>query len=147
MATVIPENYTTDSALTLKAAGLIATSAEVATIVDLGDALVECKLLIDVSALELDTNNELYDIVLQGSPDSDFGTDTNIHDLVSLTLAAAEVQRSDSNKDSTTGRYIVPFRNEADGTVYRYVRLYTVVAGTVSTGINYKATIVKDTVL
>jgi hypothetical protein len=45
---------------------------------------------------------------------------------------------------STSGRYVIPFRNEEGGTTYRYVRLSTLVAGTVATGINFSAFIAKD---
>jgi len=42
--------------------------------------------------------------------------------------------------DMTTGRYVINFKNcVAEGAVKRYMRLYTHVAGTVATGINYKA--------
>jgi len=139
---------TYDSSLVLKAAGLIAASAAVATIVDLGDCPCHADVVIDVTALEIASNDELYDIVIQGSPDSDFGTAGNIIDLASLTLGAKEVMRSSSDRDSVIGRYLLGLRNEADlagvVTTFRYVRLYTVVAGTVATGINYSAYIAKQ---
>jgi len=37
------------------------------------------------------------------------------------------------------GRYTLPFSNEDNGTFYRYVRVYTVVGGTIASGINYTA--------
>lgn len=132
-----------DSGLTLKAAGLIAASAAGSVIADLGAGLIKGEVQIDVTALEIDTNDEIYDIVLQLSSDSDFGTDTNIRDRCSLTLCAAEVQRSDANSDSVVGRYFLPFDNEMASTKYRYARIYTVVAGTIASGINYTARLVK----
>lgn len=45
---------------------------------------------------------------------------------------------------SASGRYVIPFRNEEGGTTYRYVRLSTLVAGTIATGINFSAFIAKD---
>ena len=130
-----------DSNLLLKDAGLVASSAAAtvdssAKYLDLGAGLVEGKLNIDVSALEIASNDELYKIALQGSDNSDFSTGDE-EDLAILELGAAEVLGGD--QDSETGRYIIPFRNERNGTKYRYVRIYTTVSGTVATGINFVA--------
>jgi len=143
MATVRAEAFQQDSTLVMKAAGLIAASAAVATVIDLGDHPIKGMIIIDVSALEIASNDEIYDIVVQGTNTAAFATDTDIYDLASITLAAAEVQRSDSNADSAVGRKFLPFVNWIDDTVFRYVRLYTVVAGTVATGINYSAFMTK----
>ena len=132
-------NYMYDSDLVFKAAGLIAASAAVATVVDVGAAKVKGELVIDVTALEIATNDEIYEIVLQGTNTAAFATDTAIYDLITLRLGAAEVQTTDCNADNATGRYIVPFTNEFNGTNFRYLRLYTIVTGTIATGINYKA--------
>ena len=67
---------------------------------------------------------------------------STIEEVAVIELGANEVLRGD--QDSTTGRYILPVRNEINGTVYRYARVYTVVAGTIATGINYKAFLAKD---
>jgi hypothetical protein len=135
---------TFDADLEFKDAGLVASSAAAtvdssAKIVDVGTGHFKGMMIIDVSALEIASNDEIYDIVIQGSSDSDFGTDTNIADLCALNLSAAEVKRTDCNKDDSTGRYKLYFDNENDGTYYRYLRVYTVVTGTVATGINYTA--------
>ena len=58
-----------------------------------------------VRPLEIKDNDEVYDIVIQGSSDSDFGTDTNIVELAAINLSAAEVKRTDCNKDDSTGRF------------------------------------------
>lgn len=136
---MIRRNLTLDDDLALKAAGLIAASAAVATILDLGAGLVEGNILIDVTALEIASNDETYQIVMQFSPDSDFGTAANIQDGMQLSLSASELKTTDSDKDDVIGRYILPMSNEIGGTLYRYMRLYTIVAGTIATGINYKA--------
>lgn len=129
-----------DTKLELKDAGLVAADVEgkvggVAQILDVGDA--ECKghLIIDVTVIEIASNDELYKISLQGSSKSDFA-DT-YEDLVILELGANEVLAGD--QDSTIGRYKIPFTNERNGTVYRYLRSYTDVNGTIATGINYSA--------
>jgi len=134
---------TFDSELEFKDAGLVAASAaaqvdSAAKYVDVGTGLFKGCMILDVSALEIASNDEIYDIVIQGSPDTDF-TAATIADLASINLSAAEVKRTDCNKDDSTGRYKLYFDNENDGTYYRYIRIYTVVAGTIATGINYSA--------
>lgn len=135
---------TFDSELEFKDAGLIGASAaaqvdSAAKIVNVGTALFMGKMIIDVSALEIASNDEIFEIVIQGSSDSDFGTAGNICDLAILNLSAKEVKRTDSDKDDAAGRYKVYFDNESNGTYYQYLRVYTYVAGTIATGINYVA--------
>jgi len=124
----------------LKDAGLVAADAAGQVggsnvIVNLGAGLVAGHLIVDVSAIEIASNDELYKISLQGSSKSDFA-DT-YEDLAILELGAAEVLGGD--QDSEAGRYTVPFRTERNGTVYPYVRIYTDVSGTIATGINFSA--------
>lgn len=144
---------TFDSLLQFKDAGLVASSAAAevdssAQILDLGSGIVHGDVVIDVTALEIASNDELFDIVVQLSPDSDFGTAGNIIDVASLTLGAKEAMRTDSDRDSVIGRYLLGFRNEASlagvPTVFRYARIYTVVAGTIATGINFSAYLAKQ---
>jgi len=131
--------YTYDDALSLKDAGLVATTTTEATIVDLGAGLVDGYLVIDVSAVEVASTDEIYLICLEGS---------NVAAMTSgsVTLAAIEMGNATApaDADTGTGRFVVPFRNEQNGTTYRYVRIYTEVAGTIATGINFAAFIAKD---
>ncbi len=142
------KRYTFDAELELKDAGLVATSGAAtvggeAKILDLGSGFIEGDIVIDVSALEIESNTEIYDIIAQLSSDEDFGTDTNIVERCQLNLSAAEVKRSDANADDAIGRYILPFNNEFKGTKYSYMRLFTAVNGDISTGINYTAFLAK----
>lgn len=135
-----------DALMQFKDEGLVAASAaaqvaSAAKVVDVGTGLFQGCMILDVSALEIASNDEIYDIVIQGSPDAAF-TAAGIVELAALNLSAAEVKRTDCNKDDSEGRYKLYFDNENDGTLYRYVRVYTVVAGTVATGINYTAYVV-----
>jgi hypothetical protein len=135
---------TFDADLEFKDAGLVASSAAAQVdsenqIVDLGTGLFRGMMIIDVSALEIASDDEIYDIVLQLSSDSDFGTAGNIVEAAQLNLSAKEVKRTDCDADDSTGRYKLYFDNEHDGTYYQYARLYTAVSGTVATGINYSA--------
>jgi len=133
-----------DANLEFKDAGLVAASAAAtvdgsAKVVDVGTGLFKGCMIIDVSALEIADNDEIYDIVVQGSTVAAFATATAITELAAINLSAAEVKRTDCNKDDSTGRYKVYFDNENGGTYYRYLRVYTVVGGTIATGINYSA--------
>lgn len=131
-------NYPVDDNLLLKASAAVTSSAAGSLILDLGDALMEGTVVIDVSAMDIVSNDEQYDIVMQGSPDATFGTAGNIVELGSITLGCKEAKRTDGDADDTTGRFLLNVLNVRNGTVYRYFRLYTVVAGTTPT-ITYKA--------
>lgn len=134
---------TFDADLEFKDAGLVAASAaatvdSAAQVIDLGTGVFKGMMIIDVSALEIASNTEIYDIVIQGSPDSTFIAAT-MAELASINLSAKEVKRTDCDKDDAIGRYKLYFDNEQNGTYYRYARVYTVVAGDIATGINYTA--------
>jgi hypothetical protein len=127
-----------DDSLVLKDAGLVATTTTEATILDLGSGIVDGFLVLDVSAVEVADSNEIYLICLEGS---------NVAAMTSGSVTLAQIEMGNStapaDADTGTGRFAIPFRNEQNGTVYRYVRLYTEVAGTVATGINYAAFLAK----
>lgn len=127
----------------LKDAGLLATSAagqvdSEDVVIDVGSGLVEGQMIVDVSAIEIDSDNELYQISLQGC--SSVGFTNTFTDLAVLELGAAEVVGGDV--DSETGRYKIPFKNEKNGVIYPYLRTYCACSGSIVTGINYRAYIV-----
>jgi hypothetical protein len=143
---------TYDAALLLKAAALVGASANGTLILDVGGGgltpgMIDADLVVDVTALEIDSSDESYDISVQGSPDATFATAGNI-----VTLGGVTVGHSSSTRltlllqgtNDVPGRFIVPIRNEKNGTTYRYLRIRTVVVGTVATGINYTAWLAKD---
>lgn len=129
---------TYDNATLLKAAGLVAASAAGSVILDLGDGFMDRDLVIDISALEVADGSEIYTIALEGS---------NVAAMTSGSVTLAEKQFGNvpapADADTSTGRHVVPFRNELNGTLYRYIRIYTTVAGTIATGINYTAFLAK----
>jgi len=137
----IRKDYLRDDSLSLKVSASVTASAAGTLIRDLQDAESTGVVLIDVTALEIASNNEIYNIVVQYSPDAAFGTAGNIQDGPQLSLSAKEVKTTTSDKDDTIGRYELLTTNVYAGTVYRYMRIYTVVAGTIdTTGITYAAT-------
>jgi hypothetical protein len=124
----------------MKDAGLVAASVAGQVdsedkIVDVGAGLVEGQLVIDCTAIEIDSNNELYQISLQGC--ASVGFTNTFTDLAVLELGANEVVGGDV--DSETGRYKVPFISEKNGVIYPFLRVYTACAGSIAAGINYSA--------
>jgi len=130
--------FTYDTALVAKTAGLLAASTD-GTIIDLGDGLVDGFLVIDLTACEIASGNEIYTVSLEGS-------DVAAMDSGSVCLAKKVFGNLVVPMDaalSASGRYVVPFRNEENGETFRYVRLSTLVAGTIATGINFSAFLAK----
>lgn len=132
-------NLPVDADLSLKAQALVGASAAGSLIVDTGGGVFRGELILNVTALEIASANEFYTIVLQGSPDAAFGTAGNIVELINFSLGAKAGRLSDADKDDAVGVYNIPVTNVHAGATYRYLRIYTVVAGTVATGINYSA--------
>lgn len=131
-------NYIFDANLELKDAGLVAADAagsvdSVDRIVEVGTGLFQGVAVIDVTAIEIASNDEVYKISIQGSSSATFASD--IVDLAEISLGALEVIGGDV--DSTTGRYELPFTNRKNNTYYRYIRCYTDVGGDIATGANF----------
>lgn len=133
---------TYDNSLLLKAAGLVAASADGTLILDVGTGMFNFDLILDVTALEVATGDEGYRVVIEGSPDALFGTAGNIVPLCEYTVGSATGAAPLGTADGV-GRFLCPGRNERNGTTYRYLRLRTVVVGTIATGINFTAWLAK----
>ena len=136
----IYSQFTYDDALSLKDSGAVTTTTTESTILDLGAGLVDGYLVLDVSACEVASTDEIYNVILEGS---------NVAAMSSGSVSLARIMMGNvtapADADTATGRFVVPFRNEQNGTTYRYVRLYTGVAGTIdTTGLTYSAFIAKD---
>lgn len=136
-------NWNFDAELEFKDAGLVAASgaAEVdsaAKIVDLGAGRFEGVMVIDVSVLEIASNDEEYYIIVQGSTSATFAE--GIQNLAMLDLAATEIRHGGAG-DSLVGRYELAFCNEQADLVYRYARIWTHVEGTIAGGggVNFRA--------
>lgn len=132
------QRKTFDAATVLKAAGLVAATATGSLIVDLGDGFMDADLVLDVTALEVATGDEIYTISLEGS---------NVAGMASGSVTLAQKvlgnNAAPADADTNVGRHVVPFRNELEGVNYRYVRIHTTVVGTIATGINYSAFLAK----
>lgn len=132
--------FTYDDSTNLKDSGAVTSTTTETTIVDLGAGLVDGYLVLDVSACEVASTDEIYLVCLEGS---------NVAAMTSGSVTLAQIEMGNAtapaDADTSTGRFVVPFRNEQNGTVYRYVRIYTEVAGTIdTTGLTFSAFIAKD---
>lgn len=138
------KDFTFDYDLRLKDAGLIAADdiAQVGgsdKIIDLGDGRFDGRVIIDATAVEVADGDERYNLELQFSNEGDFGSSVKAGPQFPLGDAAAIVA---ADLDNGVGRYELPFTNEINGTVYRYMRLSIDVTGTVGTGVNFTANVV-----
>lgn len=129
-----------DSLLEMKDAGLVAASAAAQVdgadkILTLGGGLVEANLIVDVTALEVASGDEVYGIEWQLSSSATFASGV----VVASVLRIGDSSVAFGSADNAVGRYIQPVNNEFNGTVYPYARLYTRIAGAIATGINYSA--------
>lgn len=111
-------------------------------ILPVGDAPFAGIMVVNVSAIEIDTGNEKYGIVLQGSASATFAS--GIENLTALDLGAAASGRWGGARDSVVGRYELRFLNVQRYTTFPYLRIYNFVSGTVATGINYEAYLVPN---
>jgi hypothetical protein len=120
------------AALSASAAGNVAT---VARILDLGAGLVEGDIIIDVSAMDVNNTDEMITVCAQISDSATFAS--AIYEACNLRLGYATTLGTAStgcDVDRTTGRFILPFRNEIEGGVQkRYLRLYFMETGTTTT--------------
>jgi hypothetical protein len=123
-----------DTKLILKAAGLVAASAN-GTGIEVGEGKFNARMVIDVSVIEIATGDEKYVLHLVGGDDSDF---TNSTSLGSIEVGGA-TSGIEGNVDSTPGRFEIPVSNVKAGVIYPHVRLRTVISGTIATGINFSA--------
>lgn len=131
--------YNFDKLLQLKDAGAVTASAAAqvggsAAVLDMGPARFDAMVRINLAAITVSADNA-YDIVVQGSNSPTFAS--GIENLVSLNLGNTAV-RDGGAQTSAPGIYELPVTNEQADTVYRYIRIYTKVAGT-TPSINFDA--------
>ncbi len=129
---VLEDSLTSAGAVSAIVASQEGKVLDVAKIIDLGDGLVEGYMIVDIDAIDCAAADELYEIFLQGAQSATFATAGLIRNLAALELGSGEML---TNATATTGdqgaageRYVVPFRNELNGVIYRYDRVYQQIA-------------------
>ena len=140
MTTYLKEDFLKDAELVLEdsldtdgVAAAIETSVAgslltVAQVIDLGDGLVEGVMVCDIDAIVVGTDED-YTIKLQGTQTAAFGG-ADFVDLAMLKLGHADALVGNASAGAAGDRFVIPFRNEQNGEVYRYVRAYTLMSGT-----------------
>jgi len=126
---VLEDSLNSAGAVSAIVASQAGTVLDVAQIIDLGDGLVEGYMIVDIDAIEVGAAEDLlYEIFLQGAQSATFATAGAVRNLAALELGCGTLL---TNATATTGdqgaageRYVVPFRNELAGEVFRYVRSY-----------------------
>lgn len=137
--------YVFDAATELKDAGLVAASAAAQVdgadkIIDFGGAIMtEGDLVVDVTAIEVASGDEKYEIEWQLSSSATFASGV----VTAAVIKLGDSSVTGSSADSAAGRYVQAVSNEHGGTQYRYARIYTRIAGAIATGINYTAFLTK----
>lgn len=107
----------------------IIADGEGSAIVDLGASVhVTGDIVVDVSAIDLVTGDEQYTIIAELSDDS--GHASGIEPMGALLLGGVTASLGNRDVASTVGRYILPFNNQMNDRVYRYLRLHFDVGGT-----------------
>ena len=142
MSTTVPASQSRlyDSALQLEDGGAAFTStAFTGFVVDMGTGDWQADLYIDVSAIDVASNDELYTIWAVGQATGTTAIDGVVLGGIQLGALAEPILA-----DSTVGQYVIPLRGSAQlGTNYRYVELYVVCAGT-SPSITFTAFLTKS---
>ncbi len=96
-------------------------------------------VIIDVSALDIVSNDEIYNIIAQVSSSPTFASD--VKNVAILQLADTAVAAGGAD-DGEVGHYELGFTNEQNGVARRYMRLFTDVTGT-TPSIDYVAHLAK----
>ena len=143
-------NLTLDTATQLKDAGLVAADAagqvsSAAAYVDLGAANAYAKfaVVIDWTACEVASGDEVYDIQVQGSTASSFSTK---YILASKKFGDSSVTLQPVDT-AASGRAVIFCDNVATTSASdpasqiacQYIRVYADVGGTIASGFNYTA--------
>lgn len=107
--------------------------------VDMGGGRWIGKLNLDISALDLSSNDETYRLFLLGSNDIAFGNGNveilNVQDFAAVTagrLVPTIVPASDAvpSPRKSASRFTIPVTNQRGIYVFRYLQLYAVLGGT-----------------
>jgi len=143
-------SYIWDSLLEMAATSVVVAASGAATVdgtakvYDTGGGFTEGYLVVDVAATTealSAADEQCARICLQGSSSATFAN--TVEDLINLAQIEFGMNGNYSSNavtwDAGAGRYLLPFCNWADDTIYRYLRVYHHFAGTWATGISYSA--------
>jgi len=118
----------------------IVASGASSDVFDCGGAAIRAELYLDVTAVDVTSGDELYQIFVECGDAVGFGGDiirTGYIELGDSTVVIGGV-------DKTTGVYAVPFTNTLNGVAYPFVRLYVEVGVSTTPSITMTATMGKQ---
>lgn len=117
--------------LTLTATGVVQFAAANVQI-DLGDGYYEGDLVVDITAIDTTSNDEVYTVLLEGGTVSGLASGAvEILAMRRLEDPAAAGGQGRANVEHGIGRYVIPFNNNSPlGTAYRYLQMAFTIAGT-----------------
>lgn len=120
---ILKDSYAVDSG------GGASTVASAARQLDLGAGVVQGRTIIDVTAIKVSGNDELYTFRMEFSNTSGFGSGV----VVGPAYIAGALEVTGGSADSAIGRYEFGWTNQVNGTTYRYARLFCLSFGTAET--------------
>lgn len=100
-------------------------------------ARVDAYCVIDVTAIDISSTDELYFLKVMGSNDSTFAA-PNVITLAAIQLGTGANMVPATQLNSVVGRYEIGFTNEQANVKYQYIKLFVDTAGT-SPSITFKA--------
>ena len=95
-------------------------------ILEIGSGRFDARLFYDVTAIDITSADEQYDIIVQGSNSATFAS--GIQELGRMKLGHTSTRKGAIS--SVIGRYEISFSNEVVNTEYRYLRVLVDVTGT-----------------
>lgn len=121
---------------TIAASTVVKDAATNDVVLTIGAGQQDFAWVVDIETIEVDTNNEKYDFLLQGSNSPTFAS--GIVNLAQMTLGAAAVLLGSAGV-SVPGRYALHTDNEFANLEYKYVRVNLIIAGTIATGVKFSS--------
>lgn len=144
MTASIERNYIVDTLLLLHDGTIVAADGASTATLDLGTGEVRGDVVIDVSAVEVASGDELYNVVLELSNSATHASGVVAAQAMAFgNVGVANTLLANASADTGTGRFVLPFSNVYAGTAYRYLRAYFQVQGTIATGIAAKMYVTK----
>lgn len=91
---------------------------------------IDAMLILDITALDIASGNETYQIDLMGSNDPNFAAAAPVC-LAGIQLGkGASLRGAVAQKDSVIGRVELGFTNNLAGSIYQFVKAYLTTGGT-----------------
>lgn len=93
-------------------------------------ARIDAMLILDITAIDVTSGNETYQIDIMLSNDSSFAAGNVVCGGGIQLGKGASLRGPVAQADSVTGRYELGFTNQVAGTIYEYMKVYVTTGGT-----------------